>query len=172
MRNDNGSGLRNAQVKSALLGTKSQIIDVRTYHSNDKPYVERMFGTMESQLINLIHGYTGRAAGHLKGYDATKNAALLREELYGLITRYLIDEYPNEVHYGTTMFGRTPLQAAQQLAEAGWAIAPPSPQNRRLHFGWRKEATVTHNGVVVFGLPFNSPKLQQICDGRAGKVAV
>ncbi len=66
VRNDNGAGLRNAPVKTALLGTSAQVVDVRSYHSGDKPYVERMFGTMEDQVISLIHGYTGRKAGDLK----------------------------------------------------------------------------------------------------------
>ncbi len=70
------------------------------------------------------------------------------------------------------MFRRTPLQATRQLAAEGWAIAMPSPQDRRLSFGWRKEATITDEGVKVFGLPFNSPELQKFRDSERRKVAV
>lgn len=117
IRNDNGSGLRNSVVKTALLGIASQIVDVRAYHSGDKPYVERMFGGMETRLFNLIDGYTGNRAGALKGYDAVKSAAFVREELYAMITKYLIDEYPSEVHYGATFFGQRPIKVAERLAQ-------------------------------------------------------
>lgn len=170
--NDNGSGLRNGSVKAALLGSGAQVVDVRAYHSGDTPFAERMWNTMESQLINLLHGYTGRKAGHLKGYDAKKNAVIFREELFRLITRYLIDEYPYQNHYGTMVFGRSPIHVATQLAEEGWAIAVPSPQDRRLHLGWRKEAMITDEGVKVFGLPYNSPELQKFRDSTKRKVAV
>lgn len=170
--NDNGSGLRNSAVKTVLMGATTQIVDVRAYHSGDKPFVERMFGTMESRLINLLHGYTGRKAGHLKGYDAVKSAAFIREELYSMITKYLIDEYPSEVHYGTTFFGQRPAEAMKKLAAEGWVLAPMSPQDRRLTLGWRREATITDEGVKVFGLPYNSPELQRFRDSVHRKVAV
>ncbi|WP_417702435.1 hypothetical protein [Pseudophaeobacter sp.] len=60
VRNDNGTGLRNVEVKSALMGIAAANTDVRTHASADKPYVERMFGTTESVLFKLLHGYTGR----------------------------------------------------------------------------------------------------------------
>ncbi len=172
IRNDNGSGLRNSVVKTALLGIASQIVDVRAYHSGDKPYVERMFGGMETRLFNLIDGYTGNRAGALKGYDAVKSAVFVREELYAMITKYLIDEYPSEVHYGATFFGQRPIKVAERLAKEGWAVPPISPQDRRLHLGWRFEATITDEGVKVMGLPFNSPELQRHRDSDHRKVAV
>jgi|GEM_PF-4985844 len=89
---DNRAGLRNGPVKTALLGAGAQVVDVRAYRLGNTPFVERMWSTMESQVINLLHGYTGRKAGHLKGYDAKKNAVILREDLFRLITRYLIVE--------------------------------------------------------------------------------
>ncbi|HEY9037876.1 MAG TPA: transposase family protein [Roseovarius sp.] len=63
IKNDNGVGLRNAKIKQVLLGSGASSTDARTYASSDKPYVERMFGTVESVLLKLIHGYTGRKPG-------------------------------------------------------------------------------------------------------------
>lgn len=172
VRNDNGVGLRNGAVKTALLGMAAQIVDVRAYHSGDKPYVERFFGSMETRLFNLIHGYTGNRAGALEGYDAIKSAAYIRAELYAIITKYLIDEYPLERNYGTTFMGQRPLDVAERLAKDGWGTPPVSPQNRRLHLGWRFEATITDEGIKVLGLPYNSPALQRHRDSAYRKVAV
>lgn len=172
LKGDNGYGMRNAAVKAATLGILGQSLDARTYHGVDKPYLERMFGSMESILINLIHGYTGRKAGALPGYDPIRNGVLDCQELYGLITRYLIDEYPNERHYGATMMGRRPVQMMRYISHNYGAIAAPSPHNRRIQLGWMNEATITDEGVKVFGLPYNSPELQAISDQVEGKVSV
>lgn len=162
LKGDNGYGIRNAAVKAATLGLSGQSVDARSYHGVDKPYLERMFGSMESILINLIHGYTGRRAGALPGYDPTKNGVLDREELYGLITRYLVDEYPNERHYGVTMTGRRPIKMMEFIDLNYGAVALPSPHDRRIQLGWLNEVKITDEGVKVFGLPYNSPELQAV----------
>ena len=172
LRGDNGYGIRNAAVKAATLGILGQSLDARTYHGVDKPYLERMFGSMESILINLIHGYTGRKAGALPGYDPMRNGVLDCQELYGLITRYLVDEYPNERHYGATMMGRRPIQMKGYINHNYGAVRESSPHDRRIHLGWENEATITDEGVKVFGLSYTSPDLQAISDQVEGKVSV
>ena len=124
LKGDNGSGIRNSVVKSAAIGSAIQTIDARTYRGGDKPHIERMFGTMESGLIYLLHGYTGRRANALPGYDAIKNGVLDTEELYGLITRYLVDEYPLERHSGTGMYGRPPIVVAKGIGGQTWYGLP------------------------------------------------
>ncbi len=172
LKGDNGYGIRNAAVKAATLGILGQSVDARSYHGVDKPYLERMFGSMESILINLIHGYTGRRAGALPGYDPIKNGVLDCEELYGLITRYLVDEYPNERHYGVTMMGRRPIKIKEYIDHNYGAISVPSPHDRRIHLGWENKARITDEGVKVFGLPYNSPELQAVRDHVDEKVSV
>ncbi|MBK4214714.1 hypothetical protein JJJ17_02115 [Paracoccus caeni] len=169
---DNGTGIRNVGVKQGLLGIRTHSIDARTYHSIDKPYVERMFGTIESTLINLIHGYTGRKAGALPGYDALRNGVLDCEELYGIITRYLIDEYPNERHFGTNMMGQRPIDRAAGLIAEEAVIVPPSAHDRRIHLGWMEQRRMTDEGIKAFGLPFNSVELQQLRDHIHSRVAI
>ncbi len=172
LKGDNGYGIRNAAVKAATLGILGQSVDARSYHGVDKPYLERMFGSLESILINLIHGYTGRKAGALPGYDPIKNGVLDCEELYGLITRYLIDEYPNERHYGTTMMGQRPINMMKFTELNYGAVIAPSPHDRRIHLGWESQATITDEGIKVFRLPYNSPELQAVRGHVQGKVSV
>src|SRR5690606_4695784 len=81
VKHDNGAGLRNSASVAALLGIGAMDTAVRTYSPTDKPYAERMFGTIESVLLNLIQGYTGRKPGALPGYDAQKNGVLNIDEL-------------------------------------------------------------------------------------------
>lgn len=172
LRGDNGSGIRNVDVKSAAVGLNVQCLDARTYRGGDKPYIERMFGTMEGQLIALLHGYAGRRAGALPGYDPIKNGVLDCEELYGLITRYLVDEYPLQRHTGTTMMGRRPIVAAEEINGKYGAILPPAAHDFRIQLGFKHRCQISHEGVKAFGLPYNSPELQLAGERAKGKVTV
>ena len=172
MKGDNGTGLRNSFVKSSALGIQTQTVDARAYHGVDKPYVERMFGTIESVLLQMLDGYTGRRAGILPGYDPIKSGVIDVNEIYGIITRYLIDEYPYERHYGTTMMGARPANMAKEISEEYGVILPPADHDRRIHFGWKSEVLITDEGVKAFNLPFNSSAIQELRDIVNGKVSV
>jgi hypothetical protein len=174
IKNDNGVGLRNAKIKQATLGLGSASTDVRTYASADKPYVERLFGTTESVLIKLIPGYTGRKAGELPGYDAKANGVLDIDELYGILTRFFIDEYPSMRHMGIGLGGRRPAEMFKFINETRRLFRPIDADQRRIHLGWKSEVTPTDEGVRVFsGIWYNSDELQTLVDDSAvGKVTV
>ena len=120
VRNDNGTGLRNAEVKSALMGIASANTDVRTYASADKPYAERMFGTTESVLFKLLHGYTGRKAGELPGYDAKASGVLDIDLLYEILTKFFIDEYPSLKHMGVGIVAVRGRRQQRRLHRRHW----------------------------------------------------
>jgi hypothetical protein len=169
---DNGTGVRNAAIKSTVLGILGQCIDSRTYHSTDNSIMERGFGTFETQLFSLIHGYTGRRAGQLTGYDPIKNGVLDVEQLYGIVTRYLVDVYPNNPHHGVTMMGHRPIDVFHAINDDHGSVIVPTDHDRRIHLGWRVECSITDDGVKAFNLPFTSGALQAIQDDYKGKVSV
>ena len=135
LRNDNGTGLRNAEVKTALMAIASANTDVRTYASADKPYVERMFGTSGSLLLKLLHGYTGRKAGEPSGYDAKKSGVLDIDLLYEILTKFFIDEYPSLRHMGVGMGGGRPAEVYKELNETREIFRPLDEDLRRIHLG-------------------------------------
>ncbi|WP_223429076.1 hypothetical protein [Tateyamaria pelophila] len=174
VKTDNGTGLRSKDVVGSLLGTSASYTAVRTYASADKPYVERLFGTTESVLLKLIHGYTGRKAGELPGYDAKANGVLDIDELYGILTRFFIDEYPSMRHMGVGMGGRRPAEVIKELNEKRGLYTPLPEDQRRIHLGWKSEVTPNDEGVRVFGgIWYNSNEFQKAIDREPrGKVAV
>lgn len=173
VKNDNGVGLRNAAVKQGLLGIGATITDARTYNATDKPYVEAMFGTLESVLLKLIHGYTGRKAGELPGYDAIANGVLDIDELYGILTRFMIDDYPSMRHMGFGMGGRRPAVVYEEVNASRGIFCELDPNVRRIHLGWEVKVIPSHEGVKVFGrLWYNSTELQEKTDKYRGKVSV
>jgi putative transposase len=175
LRNDNGVGLRNAKVIKPLMGLDTINAITRTYSPGDRVPDERVFGTLESRFFKLMPGYTGRRPGELPGYDAIRNGVVDVETLYGMLTRYLVDEYPFERHYGVGMGGRRPWDVYLEINGTRGQVELPDPNTRRIHLGWEVEATPSDEGVRVFGgIWFNSDELQIIRDQQffEGKVQV
>ena len=175
VKNDNGTGLRNSTVVGALMGTGSINTITRTYASTDRAHIERFFGRLEMDVFKLLPGYTGRGPGELPGYDAMANGVLTVEELHGIVSRYLIDEYPSTRHHGVGMGGRRPSEVYRTINETRGQIPPIDPHIRRIQLGWQDEVTPTDEGVRVFsGVWFNSTDLQRKREeyGVKGKVKV
>ncbi|QOL83007.1 Mu transposase C-terminal domain-containing protein [Pseudooceanicola spongiae] len=163
---DNGTATRNADVYASQLGMGMTVMTARAYQPLDKQVVERVFGTLQWQVLNTLPGYTGSRPGELTGYDPKSSAKLSHDQLYGIITRYFIDEYPFRPHRGTGMNGATPRQKRYSAIEA------PSQRDRCLHLGAKVIATTTSGGVRVFNIPFSSSQLVRFDDGEPKRVTV
>lgn len=169
VKTDNGPGLRNATVKSAVLGAGGVSVDVRVYSPTDKPFIERHFGALESILLKILHGYTGRRPGELPGYDANKHGVLDIDILYELLTCYYIEELPSMRHHGFGMWGRRPAEVYQDVYKTREIFEPMDPDLRRIHLCWEEKVIPTSEGVRVYsGIWFNSPELQQAIEDTAG----
>ncbi|WP_323767324.1 hypothetical protein [Marinovum sp.] len=145
----------------------------RTFEATDKSYVERLFGTLQGQVFQMLPGYTGSGPGDLPGYDALKNGVITKEQLYGIVTRYFIDEYPSTRHHGADMLGRRPREVYDLLNRTRGQIGLIDPNQRRLSLGWEENVTPTDEGVRVFGgIWFNSDEFQISREGREGKIQV
>ena len=173
VRNDNGTGLRNKAVKVSLLGVSATSVDTRAYASADKPYVERMFGTTESMLLKLVHGYTGRKPGEVPGYDAQAAGVLDIDMLYEILTKFFIDEYPSLRHMGVGMGGRRPAEVYKELNRTRGVFKFSNETTRRIHLGWKFDVKPNDEGVrVLSGLFYSSEEFQRDVDDWPSKVSV
>ena len=173
VKNDNGPGLRNTRTIGAMMQLGSINTIGRTFEATDKTYVERLFGTLQGQVLRGLPGYTGSGPGDLPGYDALANGVITKEQLYSIVTRYFIDEYPSNRHYGADMFGRRPREVYEFINRTRGQIAPIDPNQRRLSLGWEENVTPTDEGVRVFGgIWFNSDEFQVSRDRHKGKLQV
>ena len=169
---DNGGATRNGSVYGAQLGVGMTVIPGRSYHSIDKPHVERIFGTSQWAVLNFLPGYTGSRPGELKDYDPKGSVAFTHNEFYGQVTRYLVDEYSHDQHFGVGMYGATPWEKMLDIAENYRKVDPPTQRERCLHLGVKANATTTPNGVKAFNIPFNSTALLNFTGGASRKVTV
>lgn len=147
-------------------------IPSRSYHSIDKPHVETIFGTSQWAVLNFLPGYTGSRPGELKDYDPKGSVAFTHNEFYGQITRYFVDEYSHDQHFGVGMFGATPWEKMLDITKNYRKVDPPTQRQRCLHLGVKANATTTSNGVKAFNIPFNSTELMNFTGGASRKVTV
>ncbi len=169
---DNGTATRNSGVYASQLGMGMTVMTARAYQPMDKQIVERVFGTLQWDVLNFRPGYTGSRPGELTGYDPKSAAEISHDDLYGTITRYFIDEYPFRPHRGTGMHGMTPRQKREEALKKYGAIDPPSQRDRCLHLGAKVRATTSSEGVRAFNIPFNSTELQRFAGGGRKEVTV
>jgi hypothetical protein len=169
---DNGTATRNGSVYSAQLGVGTSVQTGRTYHSNDNAHVERIFGTIQFQVLNFEGGYVGSKPGDNPGYDPKANTHLTPYDLYGVLTRYLVDEYSHSPHRGVGMFGATPHEKLEEITTTYGKVDAPSPRARRMHFGFKRTVSTTSEGILFNNLPFTSPALNTFHDGMPKKVDV
>ncbi|WP_246100335.1 hypothetical protein, partial [Cereibacter sediminicola] len=169
---DNGTATRNGTVYASQLGIDSIVMTSRTYHSTDNAFVERPFGTLQWQVLNFLDGYAGSRPGELEGYEPEANARITHDELYGIITRYFVDEYPFAPHRGTGMFGATPWQKYDEVTKFYGGIDVPDRRERCLHLGVKRKMHTTSEGVNPFKIPFNSTALQVFAAGKSKEVMV
>jgi putative transposase len=172
VKSDNGTAARNASIYASQLGLGTAVMTGRAYNSTDNAYVERVFGTLQWTVLNFMPGYTGSRPDELNGYDGQKKAEITPDALMGVITRYFIDEYPYTPHNGTGMFGATPWQKFEEVSTRTNGIAPPNPEQLRLHLGVEEPATTSSEGVQILGIPYNSPHLQNFAGGARKKCTV
>ncbi|WP_322889917.1 MULTISPECIES: transposase family protein [unclassified Yoonia] len=169
---DNGGATKNGPTYASQLGLGMTVIPGRAYHAADKPHIETLFGTMQWDVLNFLPGYTGSAPGELKDYDPKGSAELTHDQIYGTITRYLVDEYSHKPHRGTGMSKATPWEKLQEVVTTYRAIEPPSQRDRCLHLGVKANASTTSEGVKAFNIPFNSTALQMFAGGASCNVDI
>ena len=124
-------------------------------------------------MLKLLHGYTGRKAGELPGYDAKKSCVLDIDLLYEILTKFFIDEYPSLKHMGVRMGGRRPTEVYRELNETRGIFRPLDEYLRRIHLGWPFKLKANDEGVrVLEGLFYPCDEFEFAIEGYQGKVAV
>lgn len=106
---DNGPEFKNADVKRMInetLQSQVQFRPVKTPRYGGT--IERMIGTINSELIHRLCG-TRKGSVQQKGdYDSEKEAVFTLEDIRELLTVYITDVYHHDVHKGLPIQYPTP----------------------------------------------------------------
>lgn len=135
-KTDNGSDYISRHVTSVLSRLEIRQDLCQPFSPEQKPHIERAFGTLTRGLFELLPGYVGHSVAGRKaienrrsfaqrlGEPETFNADLSAEELQTMCDRWCESAYEHDAHRG--LGGRTPFEAA-----AGWAGAVRRIENER-----------------------------------------
>jgi putative transposase len=159
-----GDAMRRAVV---YLGALVEFTEARV--PQQKPFVERKFGTLKTGLIEMLRGATksqepleDEALGR-----AMREACYTLEELEGLIIRWVAEVYMDKpIESLTQRFGHpcSPRRAMKLLAEKYPLLPPPTPQafeKACLNFS-SDSVRLTQDGVKFGGFQFNSDVLYEL----------
>lgn len=168
IKNDNGTGLRNTTVVEAYAGLGITNTVSRAYNSTDRPFIERLFKTVENVFLSSLPGSTGNKPGQLPGYDAIASGVVSTGEFNEHLSKYFLEEYPRTPHFGVGMYGRAPIDVFRELSKTRGLFAPIDPARRRIVLGLKQEVIPDDEGLMLFNaLHYNSDQFQR-CRDRHG----
>ncbi|MBB3149201.1 putative transposase [Phyllobacterium trifolii] len=117
--------------------------------------IERVFGTIHSQLIARFDGRTFANILAKGDYDAAAHAIMNIEQLERLMIRYIVDVYHNTGHSG--LGEETPANAWKRLRK-DWGVRPgPDADEIRHVFGTPMERLIQNEGIHCLGNWYRSP---------------
>lgn len=121
-------------------------------------HVERMFGTLASQLMPELTGRSFANPQERGDYPGEARAALTDDDLIKLFTRFIVDIYHNVPHSGLN--DETPANAWARLAKEQGVSAPPDATARCSVFGVPLQSKIGRHGVLANGIHYLSEELE------------
>ncbi len=121
-------------------------------------HVERMFGTLASQLMPELTGRSFANPQERGDYPGEERAALTDNDLIKLFTRFIVDIYHNVPHSGLN--DETPANAWARLAKEQGVSAPPDATARCSVFGVPLQRKIGSHGILANGIHYLSEELQ------------
>jgi hypothetical protein len=171
---DHGSVYKNHHVVEAQRVIGANILPARVLRPTDKQAVERVFGAVQSLLLEALPGYRGVDVAD-RGADPEGDAVLTLTEMEHLVATWIVRIWQNRElgehapawdpggrHSPNTLF-------AAAMAQGGFALQVPSPQ---LFYDLLPAHFVKIHGargVKIQGLWYDGPPLGPYRDGPSDR---
>lgn len=127
-----------------------------------KPYIERVFRTLHSDLLARLPGRTFSNVVAKGENDPERRASLKLEDFLFWLVRWVVDAYHTKHH---AALGMTPAQA-WNLAVMQSAPRAITSSEMRLAFGTRVPRKLTRTGIRAMYIDYQSEALMTLCLGQ------
>jgi putative transposase len=156
---DQGSAFVSTEFKTALadIGSTSEAPPAST--PKLRGTIERFFGTLTRELVQLLIGRTFSNSIERGDYPAEKLASLTDDDLTEIFTTFIVDVYHNKSHFGLAL--ETPANAWKRLTKEFGLTPPPDAHMRRVAFGIEVTRKIGRHGVRVMGINYSCEEIQQ-----------
>lgn len=165
---DNGVEFKNTAVAYLCHALGIVICPAEIRDPNDKPHVERIFGSITRGIIQKIPGTTFSNPKERGDYDSAKYSSITLEDLRGYIREWIDEVYHITIHSET---GRAPALAWKDQIE-NWDQSLFSEEELDAMARWPYERTIHRGRVQVDGLEYYSHALATLESTYQGKVTV
>lgn len=155
---DNGKDYRTKDLEHAALTLNMGIEYSPPRTPEDKGAVERLFGTLQTQLVHTLPGATFSNPRQLGDYDSVKEATLTLPEFERQLHLWCVDIYSQSMHGGLEAI---PSREWDRHIEAGFFPRVPDVSSRELTIilGRSADRVIQPSGIQFEGLTFNSQEL-------------
>lgn len=161
---DNGSEFVNVSVDNVALEFGITPVQCSPKSPNQKPFVERLFGHLNTSLIHNIKG-TKKSNPSTRGdYHSEEDACVTIEELQSIFSEWVTTKYHERKH---SSLGMSPRKKFEELRR----ISPPRTYPREALdeiFCLTKECSISKGGTVqAFNMQWTSPLLSTLRENLA-----
>ncbi|MBK8187871.1 MAG: DDE-type integrase/transposase/recombinase [Cellvibrio sp.] len=123
---------------------------------NYKGAIERFLGTLNRAVCHRIPGTTRSNINQRGNYKSEKMASVTLAELKELIHEWIIDIYCHEINRTTQ---RIPYALWNEGLKIREPLLPESKHQLDLILSWEKTRKLSHEGIHLYGLQYNSSEL-------------
>lgn len=180
---DNGSEFHSRSLEEACYSLGIEI----HYSPRKTPWfkgkVERFQGTANAQVARIAPGTTFANVFEKDEYDPAKHAVVRLEVLLHIVHKWVVDVYHQRPH---RTLQTPPAQMWRSSIASEDILLPEDPARLDAILGRRERRILTHKGVELNGLFYNSPEMTalrmqlgekldvELCvdDGDIGKLVV
>lgn len=154
---DNAAEFHAGNVHLAFNDLGIELMYPRTRAPQMKGAVERIFRTMNVDLIHCLPGTTRSNVKDRGDYPSEKFACLTLHELEALILKWIVDCYHQKPHRG--LKNKTPMEIWKAGESQRPIHLPADLDSLECILAMRDEKVLQHYGVDFPGLRYNAPEL-------------
>jgi putative transposase len=165
---DNGVEFKNNSLARVCEQLKITLTPSQIGTPNNKPHIERFFGTLTQGILQKLPGTTFSSPLHRGSYDSSEKACLTLDHIKAYVDDWINNVYHLTIHSST---GRAPLLVWQDATQH---IKPSSLTETDADIICRRpvERTIHHGQVVIDGLSYFSHSLPTLQADGIKKVTV
>ena len=157
---DNASNYVAEEVTSRLEHLGIRVVHPPAGLAEMRARVERVFGTLKTQIVQFFSGQTFSNILEKGNYDAQGNASINVQQLNRLFLVGVLDLYHHHPHEG--LVGDTPYNCMLRLSSEYGVPPPPDRDVVRHVMGTTCERRIGEEGIRFLGIRYQSPAVQML----------
>lgn len=134
-----------------------------------KGKVERVLGTLNREICHRIRGTSFSNISQRANYDSIKQACVSLDKLRRLIMDWVLNDYSQRIHRTTK---RVPAKLWTEGLQVVEPNLPESVLSLQFALTQQTQRTLTHKGIEIFNLYYNSSSLRVLRTRSTNNVKV